>query len=172
MAVDVTGNINMVWLEVHNQDFKEIGFSRSVNGGSTWSPAIFISDSFDAYSPRITVDEVGNIYVIWIKKTSSNFIVQFKYSTDGGITWSTPQTITDSPNLLSANLIADTAGNINIFYFKSALRFKRSIDRGLSWQPEIEIPIGPCGCTIAVDQYGNIYLAIAMTNLYFCRSVQ
>jgi hypothetical protein len=173
MAVDNAGNINVVWQEYTAMPNIEIGFSRSTDGGSTWTSPVYISDLTELGGPRVSVDEAGNIYVIWKEMINSDYRLRFSRSTDGGGTWSTPETISDPLTYYNNyDMVADTAGNINVIYFSSTIRFKRSIDRGLTWQPEVLIPITgtPTNLGIALDQYGNIYIAIAKTDLYFCRS--
>lgn len=173
MAVDDTGNISVVWAENTAIPDIEIGFSRSTNGGTTWTSPVYISDLTDISGPRVSVDEAGNIYVIWKEMINSDYKLRFTRSTDGGNAWSVPETISDPLSYYNNyDIVADTAGNINVIYFNSSIRFKRSTDRGLSWQPEVLIPVTgtPSALGIEVDQYGNIYIAIANTDLYFCRS--
>jgi hypothetical protein len=172
MAIDDSGNIDVVWVESTNPPKTEIGFSRSTDGGSTWSPSNYISDLTNYVSnPEICVDEIGNIYVIWGRYyNDTNKIVQFTKSTDGGVSWITPLDIINTTNS-NFNIEADQAGNINLIYRDSNLRFMRSIDRGMTWNPAVDIPIStPLQAEMALDQYGNIYIAITHTDLYFCRS--
>lgn len=69
IAVDDSGKILVVW-NVEETGDTGIHFSRSNDGGLTFSPAVRVNDNvtyppfFDAYQPDIAVDGAGTIYVV------------------------------------------------------------------------------------------------------------
>src|SRR6266849_6536465 len=82
IAVDSRGNINMVWQNDTSGNFN-IFFSRSTDGGATFSTPTNLSNSPDqSTSPLVAVDSSGNINVVW----NSNPVLFFSRSSDGGAT--------------------------------------------------------------------------------------
>jgi hypothetical protein len=67
-AVDSHGNLNLVW---GDSVTRRILFSRSTDGGSTFSAPEEISDnSNSAFFPQIAVDGSGNINVLWFDEVT------------------------------------------------------------------------------------------------------
>src|SRR5438552_683341 len=86
IAVDSKGNINVVWDE---SGIFDIFFSRSTDGGVTFSPRKNISNNAgSSVFPQIAADSNGNINVVWEDSTPGNFCILFTRSSDGGITFS------------------------------------------------------------------------------------
>jgi len=66
VAVDSRGNVNIVWRgDVPTPGAGDIFFSRSSNGGASFSAAQNVSHSSGASSPRMAVDSAGNVNVVW-----------------------------------------------------------------------------------------------------------
>ncbi len=184
IAVDDSGNINIIWLD-DKDGGHEIHFSRSIDGGSSWSTAkpclSIVPESL--YNPKIAADSTGNIYVMAWGDSERN--VYFTRSTDGGETWTGPTNITGIGNSLHPDIVADKAGNLYIIWDwrKSLtsynLNFGRSVDGGDTWSTSvIKSDIGPPGgLSLAVDDSGNINVVWADgpaystdTEIYFSRS--
>ncbi len=106
IAVSDSGVIYVTWNGDENN--KRILFSRSTDGGNTFSPAIKINDdvnyppSYSVYQPDIALDSKGNIYVVWFDyRAWPNDTLQYfpidiylDRSTDGGQTWGTDVNVT------------------------------------------------------------------------------
>lgn len=93
-------NIYVVWdgSESGEPNDEEIFFSRSIDGGLTFSSPINISNLTDEQSgpPIIKVDPSGNIYVVWPEKDSiDNSRIFFTMSTDEGSSFSSPLVLSD-----------------------------------------------------------------------------
>ncbi len=110
MAVDTTGgpfagNIYVVWASdppgaVDNSD---VFFSRSTNGGLTWSPRVQLSADAgltDQFEPFVAVGIEGTLAMAWYDRRLdpvNNLLIDvFKaFSTDGGATFGPPTRLTD-----------------------------------------------------------------------------
>ncbi len=82
----------------------DIAFSRTTDGGANWSTPIRINDDpqgngIDQFMPSIAVATDGRIGVTWYdrRKDVSNYKYDLFYSdsTDGGLTWSANQRVSD-----------------------------------------------------------------------------
>jgi hypothetical protein len=100
-------NIYMAWTEFDNYgsttpgDSSRILFSRSVDGGHTWSNPLKVSDvDGDCVDDDNTVEGAvpavgpnGEVYLAW----SGPMGILFDKSTDGGVTWGADRVIADQP---------------------------------------------------------------------------
>lgn len=109
LDVDITGGLNNGYMYVAYMDDApgftdtDIFFTRSTNGGSTWSQKIRINDDpqnngSDQFHPWLTVAPDGSIIVVFLDRRldSGNLLMDLylTISTDGGVTWSTNERIT------------------------------------------------------------------------------
>jgi hypothetical protein len=76
-------------------------FTRSTDGGKTWSPAVEVGGSAGTLSDTewwidgdLSTDRAGHLYATWDTQTSSGDIGWLSYSTDGGKTFSAPIRVT------------------------------------------------------------------------------
>jgi hypothetical protein len=76
-------------------------FTRSSDGGKTWSPAVEVGGSAGTLSDTewwidgdLSTDRAGNLYATWDTQTSAGDIGWLSYSTDGGRAWSAPIRVT------------------------------------------------------------------------------
>jgi hypothetical protein len=82
----------------------DIAFTRSTDGGSTWSTPIRVNDDpqgngIDQWQPTMEVAPDGTIGISWYDRRYSSdpyfFDVAYSQSTDGGLTWSANQRVSD-----------------------------------------------------------------------------
>jgi hypothetical protein len=87
-AIDSDNNLYFITNKTRQDGYGQIVFSKSTDGGINWStPAVIAErgdDGFGSFpwSPDITVDNNGNIHVVWY-----NPHIYYVTSTDGGLTW-------------------------------------------------------------------------------------
>ena len=100
IAVDSLGNLYVVWRD--NRDGNDdIYFSKSTDGGDTWSANVRVDDGgwWGQYSPCVPVDKYGDIYVAWADERNSATLTQtdifFTKSTDGGTSFDSPSVQVD-----------------------------------------------------------------------------
>lgn len=73
MAVDTAGNINLLWYYKEREtingfwsDWYRVFFSRSIDGGMTWTPQMAVSEKYaDSVDPKIIADIAGNLFIAW-----------------------------------------------------------------------------------------------------------
>jgi hypothetical protein len=66
MAVDPSGNVNLLWQDdVLRPGAADIFFSRSTDGGASFSNAQNVSRSPGSGSPQMAVDLAGNVNIVW-----------------------------------------------------------------------------------------------------------
>src|SRR6266705_1514769 len=82
MAVDSGGNINAAWVSSPTVVPSLISFSRSSDGGATFSPPLALSTR-PSDGPQVAVDSAGNINVAWTEGHGGPFDVAFSRSSDG-----------------------------------------------------------------------------------------
>lgn len=97
IVVDRMGYLHMVWQERTSLGKVSAAYSRSINGGATFSePQYIAADSGRRNQdfPSIAVDSSGNPFICWIDDretaTSGHTQLYFARSTDGGLTFLPP----------------------------------------------------------------------------------
>jgi hypothetical protein len=176
MALDTTGNIYVVWKSYGYRD--QIYFSRSNDNGNTWMNAVQVYDSqsFSTRDTCITVNQAGNLYVVYEEYLGDFDTISLKFtgSTDNGLNWSPPTEINNEdidnkryPDNLIPFITADNDGNIYTFWYDVnisplvlAVYFRRLDSTGGTWsQPEKIISSeNLVSYQIAVENDGNINL--------------
>lgn len=87
-----------------NNDPLDVMFSRSTNGGVTWSPPVRVNDdpttSAWQWFGSMSVAPDGRIDVIWLdtRDNPGNYAssLYYSYSTDAGVTWSANERLSDA----------------------------------------------------------------------------
>ncbi len=116
LAIDSAGNINVVWSEIYDSTPPDVFFSRSADGGASFSVPLNISANSGTSNPgAIGVDQGGNIDVAWWDNTPGDYDILFSRSTNDGASFSPIQNI--SHNAGSSGppvMIIDSSGNIDL----------------------------------------------------------
>jgi|GEM_PF-6922710 len=81
--------ITAIWIRSDGTNDR-VQASSSTDGGATWSAAATLSASGDnAFAPQLVTDGT-TVTAIWYRLNGVNARVQAAYSTDGGVSWSSP----------------------------------------------------------------------------------
>ena len=170
LAVDSGGNINVVWVGSPRTVPSIIFFSRSSDGGATFSTPIAVS-TYPSYGPLVAVDFAGNINVAWIEGLDGPFHVGFSRSSDGGATFTAPKQISGTSEVFPGPRMAlDSKGNIYVVWYTTPngnIYLSYSTDGGATFSnTNITNYSGgptpsssPSGPQIAIDSGGNINVA-------------
>ena len=183
IAVGSNGNVNVVW-EVLNSSTQDIMFSRSTDGGASFSAPMNLSNGLAGpSSPQIAADASGNLYVVWENDVSPLGIF-FSRSTDGGVTFSLPAEISlNTQGSITPQLAVDSTGNVSVVWEDdmsgiSDVSFAHSSDSGATFSVPISLSnnvgnsVSP---QIALDSTGNIDVtwnndSPGSFNIFFSRS--
>jgi hypothetical protein len=146
---------------VVGEEYYEIYFKRSVNGGITWTAGKLLTnnESFSS-NPAIAIDAL-NIYVVW----SDSGEIYFKRSVDGGVAWKAIKRLTNNTGGSRHPTIAVNGSNIYVVWEDLTpgnyeIYFKRSVDGGVTWTADKKLTNNAgasFGPVIAVNG-ANIYV--------------
>jgi len=97
IVVDDDGDIHVAW-EDDREDYFNIWYSRSTDGGITWSDDVRVNDTYYGARNKLLADEEG-LHIVWcqyhgddgwpVSWGSGDYgIIWYKSSDDAGVTWS------------------------------------------------------------------------------------
>ena len=129
-VLDQKGDIYVAWYDYrdkgfHNDVIGNIYFSKSKNGGKTWSKNLRISHAKTEHclNPKLTIQSDKKIHCVWGSYDSKHFADMFySYSDCRGVQWSPPVRINDNLKRLPLEhrimgVLPDSAGNITVGWF-------------------------------------------------------
>ena len=139
MAMDDTGTLHLAWTD----DFR-IFYKRSEDRGQSFSPPLRVSGgSAAALRPRLAVHG-STVHLVWTQDpdnaTSSEMKeVMYSRSLDGGVTFTAPVNLSNSPGQSQeARVAVDSAGTVFVAWDEASparhLVLRRSSDGGASFQ--------------------------------------
>jgi hypothetical protein len=182
IAVDSSDNIDVAWQDDFGGD-THIWFSRSSDGGATFSESSEVPGTIDSRSLGMALDSSGDINVIFSTVPFGN--VFLARSTDGGSSF----TLTNVSNNINrpyyitpgnAQMALDSRDNIDVVWDDSlgGIFFSRSTDQGTSFSSNAIIPSGATRNAVpqlTLDSSGNINLvwrgsSVSSYDVFFSRS--
>jgi hypothetical protein len=153
-TIDSTGGIDVAWAA----DGASLFFSRSTNGGSTFSKAVGIPTNPKPTSQRLAIGADGAIYILWEAGS-----VLFSRSVDGGATFSAmPTSLSLAAGISPPALGVDACSNVTAVGQGNQIRtvYQRATDRGVTFAAAIDISAfpGEYEQQLAVDTNGNVHI--------------
>ena len=140
-------NVYVAWEDDFNFQ-SDISFSRSTDGGATFSAARNLTNNpSNAFGAKLAVDASGNLDLAWIDNPAGNFELMFSRSTDNGATFSAAVDVSNNPgDAGDAQMTTDAAGNVYMVWrentppeFNRDIYFVRSMDGGVSFSSPLNL---------------------------------
>jgi hypothetical protein len=167
MIVDSQDRIHVAFT-----DGVSINYTRSTDGGDSWSDPVQLDPHVSAETPRLAMDRFDNVYVTWqylaesvAGEDPSAIAVGFSVSTDGGETWSQPRKIvTGETGYEYPQAAVDSTGTIHVVWYyryTGNVGCVRSLDGGESWSEveRLRLPLGGAySIGLAIDNADNLHL--------------
>jgi len=140
-SIDAEGNtVIIVWQDLRDTDY-EIYFKRSDDGGLTWSGENRLTNNSSSSTSVSVTSEGDFVDLTWSDQRDGNWEIYYKYSVNGGASFSTDQRLTNSagnswyPSIVSYDSFIHICwqdardGNNEIYY-------KISTDGGAAWSAD------------------------------------
>ncbi len=158
--------------------YRRVGIGVTHDGGVTWTDFLLTGSPYNWDSdPALTVGPDGTYYLVVLSLNGlydANGIFLFR-STDGGETWTGPDTVVDEPSgvpfhdkemvVCDASPQSPYQGNLyvtwTLFDWNNPIVFSRSTDGGHTWSPPVQIS-SSSSCqwsNPAVGPEGELYVA-------------
>lgn len=161
-SVAVSGSfVHVVWCDFRSGDW-EIYYKRSTDGGTTWGPDRRLTYAPDNSSYPSIAASGSNVHVVWYDYRGDYSEIYYKRSTDNGTTWGPDTRLTNKRDSSYFPSIAVSGASIHVVWWDSrpdgpdgSIYYKRSIDNGTTWGPEIQLtilkPSMPLRASVAVS---------------------
>jgi hypothetical protein len=184
IAAEGIGNVYVVWEDERTDIWGDVYFSKSTDGGDTFSPNKKVDDSpagISIRNPEIALDDSKNIYITWTDNRSAGWNVIFTNSSDGGLNFSPNKIINDDgPGIFhnGPHIAAFGNGQINIVWddIRSGsdfdIYYAESDDWGITFSPNYRVndDIGNAnqyGTDISLDKEGLAYIVWTDERVHF-----
>ena len=137
ISVEVN-NVYLVWEDGGNSGVRDIFFARGTDGGLTFSDPENISENAGSSERPQISSEGNNVYVVWQDATPGNNDIFFARRTDGGLTFSDPENISENTGNSFLPQISSEGNNVYVVWqdatpIISDIFFARRTDGGLTF---------------------------------------
>lgn len=145
VAVDADGNAIAIWYRSNGSNYI-VQTSRSEDGGVSWSAPVDLSTvGRDAYAPQVAFDADGTAIAVWNRFDGTSYVVQSSRSTDGGVSWTSPATLSVSGgDAYGAQVAVDSDGTAVVAWYRTngsnfIVQSSRSLDGGVNWSAPVDL---------------------------------
>jgi Tol biopolymer transport system component len=115
------------------------------------------------FARSIAADGAGRVHLAWREGQDENSEIYYKRSPDGGVSWGPSIRLTNALGRSENPSIAVSGNTVVVGWWDERtgahqIWSKRSIDGGITWQPDVQITFSPGGgafCSLAV--WGNTW---------------
>lgn len=151
VSTDRKGRLHAMWQDGdHNStsDTAAVYYTRSIDGGITWSTQASLSDVTDDRHDAFPVADFSGttsdtLIIPWRQNTGTSWDVYGAKTTDGGLTWSAPFLLSGGNNdQWDPNIVIDKNGLVHLFYhlyptpnptYTASVHYTYSADGGTTW---------------------------------------
>jgi len=127
-------NIYVAWENSTLYSNPQVYFSRSTNGGSTFSGAAIDLSNDAGYTQNIAVASSGSdVYVVWQDNTPGNYQIFYRLSTDYGANFNPTVNLSNSPAGAPTLSLTSTSIYVAWTYGPGGVKVRRSTDGGNSF---------------------------------------
>jgi hypothetical protein len=166
-AADPFGGLHVVWYD-DTPGNAEIYYSKSTDGGATWSPSKRLTWTVgNSFWLALAVDSSGYIHVVWSDPTPGNAELYYKKSMDGGSSWTASKRLTWTSELSSAPDIAvDSSNSLYVVWHDMTpgnleIYCRKSPDGGATWTSSQRLTLNSGDSLfpdIVRDSAGNLHV--------------
>lgn len=119
IAMGPQGNLYATWTEYEGT----LWFSRSTDGGATFSPSMRVAGGYiaaPARGPTLAVDSDGAVYLAWTVGEDAAADIHLAISTDHGLSFNAPKKVFESGGHSDApKIVVDNKGTVHLVYSES-----------------------------------------------------
>jgi hypothetical protein len=130
-SVDSNGNLDVTWVA----DAASLFFTRSTDGGATFSTPASVAMSANPTSNQLVAGPDGGIYSLWVSAT----IPQFVSSHDLGASFSSPPVALGIAVTGEPGFAVDACSNVTVLGANGATAYQRSNEGGATFSAPVTI---------------------------------
>lgn len=136
IAVDHNGNFHCVWMHNIEQNYSKVYYSKSIDGGFTWSIPADISLNSEKWvsDPHIVCDTGNNLHVTYDFDVGNYMETMIYYKTFDGINWGEPKIVSENmEGSYRSKITIDKNNRVYIFWYRAGLygyTYYRYFDNG------------------------------------------
>ncbi len=138
-------DVHIVWVDRRDNNYEEIYYKRSPDGGINWTPdtRLTYSTFFGVSNPSVAVS--GQIvHIVWSDPRDNRAEIYYKRSTNAGLIWTADTSLTNM--FFSREPSISVSGSVvHLAWYKESssygkIYYKKSINAGLNWGGDTLVP--------------------------------
>jgi len=151
LTLEEDGSIDLVWLDSRSgEDHPDIFFSRSQDGGKSFSPPVDVSETPGlSHSPSVAVGPGGGLHVVWADSSRHRDYpdVFYSFSFNHGQSWSRPELVSGATGVRGRPALAvSDQGQVHLAWAEGSARPRLCLRQGQSqaWSSIVRRGSGIC----------------------------